>query len=260
MSSKVKASMPEAKYSQLVDDSDDISGLGEAVPEHIAIIMDGNHRWAKKRFLPGAAGHRAGAKLLRPIAEACVAQGVSSLTVFAFSTENWHRPSGEVNVLMDLMRYVMKNDIQDLHAKGVKLRIIGDRSRFAPDISAMMDDCEALTKDNTELNMSVAVNFGGRWDITMAAKALAEKVERGELVAADIDEEMLGSYLSLSEISEPDLLIRTGGDHRVSNFLLWDLAYTEMYFSDLFWPDFDAEQLMLALQEYASRQRRFGRR
>ena len=246
--------------SSTLDPSAELDTGVSAIPDHIAIIMDGNNRWAKKRFLPGAAGHRAGAKLLRPIAEACVDHGVTNLTVFAFSTENWHRPSGEVSVLMDLMRYVMKNDINDLHAKGVRLRIIGDRSRFAPDICAMMVQCENLTKHNTELNMSVAVNFGGRWDITMAAKALAQRVERGELSSADINEEMLASHLSLSEVGEPDLLIRTGGDHRVSNFLLWDLAYTEMYFTDLFWPEFDADQLRIAIDGYAVRQRRFGRR
>lgn len=246
--------------SSTLDPSAELDTGVSAIPDHIAIIMDGNNRWAKKRSLPGAAGHRAGAKLLRPIAEACVDHGVTNLTVFAFSTENWHRPSGEVSVLMDLMRYVMKNDINDLHAKGVRLRIIGDRSRFAPDIRAMMDQCENLTKDNTELNMSVAVNFGGRWDITMAAKALAQRVERGELSSADINEKMLATHLSLSEVGEPDLLIRTGGDHRVSNFLLWDLAYTEMYFTDLFWPEFDADQLKIAIDDYAVRQRRFGRR
>jgi len=246
--------------SSTLDPSAELDTGVSAIPDHIAIIMDGNNRWAKKRSLPGAAGHRAGAKLLRPIAEACVDHGVTNLTVFAFSTENWHRPSGEVSVLIDLMRYVMKNDINDLHAKGVRLRIIGDRSRFAPDIRAMMDQCETLTKDNTELNMSVAVNFGGRWDITMAAKALAQRVERGELSSADINEKMLATHLSLSEVGEPDLLIRTGGDHRVSNFLLWDLAYTEMYFTDLFWPEFDADQLKIAIDDYAVRQRRFGRR
>ena len=246
--------------SSTLDPSAELDTGVSAIPDHIAIIMDGNNRWAKKRSLPGAAGHRAGAKLLRPIAEACVDHGVTNLTVFAFSTENWHRPSGEVSVLMDLMRYVMKNDINDLHAKGVRLRIIGDRSRFAPDICAMMVQCENLTKDNTELNMSVAVNFGGRWDITMAAKALAQRVERGELSSADINEKMLATHLSLSEVGEPDLLIRTGGDHRVSNFLLWDLAYTEMYFTDLFWPEFDADQLKIAIDDYAVRQRRFGRR
>ncbi len=246
--------------SSTLDPSAELDTGVSAIPDHIAIIMDGNNRWAKKRSLPGAAGHRAGAKLLRPIAEACVDHGVTNLTVFAFSTENWHRPSGEVSVLIDLMRYVMKNDINDLHAKGVRLRIIGDRSRFAPDIRAMMDQCENLTKDNTELNMSVAVNFGGRWDITMAAKALAQRVERGELSSADINEKMLATHLSLSEVGEPDLLIRTGGDHRVSNFLLWDLAYTEMYFTDLFWPEFDADQLKIAIDNYAVRQRRFGRR
>jgi len=246
--------------SSTLDPSAELDTGVSAIPDHIAIIMDGNNRWAKKRSLPGAAGHRAGAKLLRPIAEACVDHGVTYLTVFAVSTENWHRPIGEVSVLMDLMRYVMKNDINDLHAKGVRLRIIGDRSRFAPDIRAMMDQCENLTKDNTELNMSVAVNFGGRWDITMAAKALAQRVERGELSSADINEKMLATHLSLSEVGEPDLLIRTGGDHRVSNFLLWDLAYTEMYFTDLFWPEFDADQLKIAIDDYAVRQRRFGRR
>jgi undecaprenyl diphosphate synthase len=246
--------------SSTLDPSAELDTGVSAIPDHIAIIMDGNNRWAKKRSLPGAAGHRAGAKLLRPIAEACVDHGVTNLTVFAFSTENWHRPSGEVSVLIDLMRYVMKNDINDLHAKGVRLRIIGDRSRFAPDIRAMMDQCENLTKDNTELNMSVAVNFGGRWDITMAAKALAQRVERGELSSADINEKMLATHLSLSEVGEPDLLIRTGGDHRLSNFLLWDLAYTEMYFTDLFWPEFDADQLKIAIDDYAVRQRRFGRR
>ena len=238
--------------------ADPISIVSPHPLKHVAIIMDGNNRWAKKRFLPGAAGHRAGAKLLRPIAEACVEHGVTNLTVFAFSTENWHRPSGEVSVLMDLMRYVMKNDINDLHAKGVRLRIIGDRSRFAPDICAMMTQCEGLTKDNTELNMSVAVNFGGRWDITMAAKALAEKVQRGELAADAISEEMLGAHLSLSEVSEPDLLIRTGGDHRVSNFLLWQIAYTEFYFLDIFWPDFGKTQLIEAIYDYQNRERRFG--
>ena len=252
--------MSSDNKSYTLDPSAELDTGVSAIPDHIAIIMDGNNRWAKKRSLPGAAGHRAGAKLLRPIAEACVDHGVTNLTVFAFSTENWHRPSGEVSVLIDLMRYVMKNDINDLHAKGVRLRIIGDRSRFAPDIRAMMDQCENLTKDNTELNMSVAVNFGGRWDITMAAKALAQRVERGELSSADINEKMLATHLSLSEVGEPDLLIRTGGDHRVSNFLLWDLAYTEMYFTDLFWPEFDADQLKIAIDDYAVRQRRFGRR
>ena len=259
MSSNTKSSTPDPGEKP-GDESGVVGGRSSSPPDHIAIIMDGNNRWAKKRLLPGTAGHRAGAKLLRPIAEACVEHGVTNLTVFAFSTENWHRPSGEVSVLMDLMRYVMKNDIEHLHAKGVRLRIIGDRSRFAPDICSMMTQCEDLTRNNTELNMSVAVNFGGRWDITMAAKALAEKVERGELTADAISEDMLGAHLSLSEVAEPDLLIRTGGDHRVSNFLLWDLAYTELYFTDLFWPEFDAEQLKIAIDEYAVRQRRFGGR
>ena len=189
------------------------------VPKHVGIIMDGNHRWAQKRHLPGAAGHRAGAKGVRKISEACVEQGIDTLTLFAFSTENWYRPEGEVNMLMDLMRYVMRTDLQDLHAQGVKLRIIGDRSRFASDIHAMMDESEQLTRQNTRLNLNVAVNYGGRWDIVEASKALARKVQNGELAPDDISEQTLQQQMSLGDLPEPDLLIRTGGDYRVSNFL-----------------------------------------
>jgi undecaprenyl diphosphate synthase len=256
----MKTNNPENKGSKPTDDHESPHYGRASAPNHIAIIMDGNHRWAKKRLLPSAAGHRAGAKLLRPIAEACVSQGVSSLTVFAFSSENWHRPDGEVNILLDLMRHVMETDIDDLHSQGVRLRIIGERSRFAPDIQAMMERCENLTCNNSKLNMTVAVNFGGRWDIVMAAKSLVAKVERGELAAADISEQVFAGELSLDEISEPDLLIRTGGDYRISNFLLWHLAYTEMYFSDVFWPDFDAQHLATAITEFGRRKRRFGKR
>lgn len=229
-------------------------------PEHVVIIMDGNHRWAKARHLPGAAGHRAGAKLLRPIAEACAEQGVKCLTVFAFSTENWHRPEAEVGLLLDLMRHVMRTEIDYLHQQGVRLRVIGDREQFAPDIQQMMADCEAMTAENTRLNLSVAVNFGGRWDIVNAARQLAQQVADGSLLPEGVNEEAFASALSLQDLSEPDLLIRTGGDHRISNFLLWDLAYTELYFTDLFWPDFDAIALRQALDTYAQSQRRFGRR
>ena len=230
------------------------------IPQHICIIMDGNHRWAKKRHLPGAAGHRAGAKVLRSVAESCADCGVNTLTLFAFSTENWQRPNGEVSVLMDLMRHVMRNDLDDLDARGVRLRVIGDRSRFAQDIQEQMTHCEERTKNNHKLNLNVAVNFGGRWDIVNAAQTLARQVARGELGVDDIDEAHFSEATSLAELPEPDLLIRTGGDHRISNFLLWDLAYTELYFTDLFWPDFDAQALQLALDEYANRTRRFGGR
>jgi len=241
------------------DDSEAIIAASE-LPQHIAIIMDGNHRWAKKRHLPGAAGHRAGAKRLREIAEACADLGVKNLTLFAFSTENWQRPSREVSLLMDLMRHVMQNDLQELNRREVRLRIIGDRGRFADDIKAQMAECEALTKDNTRLNLSVAVNFGGRWDIVEAARAVAAQVAAGTLQLDDIDEECFAAQTALGHIPNPDLLIRTGGDHRISNFLLWDLAYAELIFTEDYWPDFNARKLAEAVAEYASRIRRFGGR
>lgn len=230
------------------------------VPKHIAIIMDGNHRWAKKRHLPGAAGHRAGAKRLREIAEACADLGVENLTLFAFSTENWQRPTREVSLLMDLMRHVMENDLAELNRREVCLRVIGDRSRFAQDIQAKMAECEALTAANTKLNLSVAVNFGGRWDIVEAAKRMAKKVQTGELDPDQITEAEFSSHMALGQIPDPDLLIRTGGDHRISNFLLWDLAYAELFFTESYWPDFDAAHLKEAVQEFEHRVRRFGGR
>lgn len=222
--------------------------------------MDGNHRWAKRRHLPGAAGHRAGARRLREIAEAAADLGVANLTLFAFSTENWQRPDREVNLLMDLMRHVMENDLEELHKREVRLRVIGDRTRFAADIQAKMSECETLTAANENLNLAVAVNFGGRWDILQAAQHLARQVQCGELDPAAIDEEHFAQHTALAGLPDPDLLIRTGGDHRVSNFLLWDLAYTELYFTDTYWPDFDTACLQQAVSEYAQRQRRFGAR
>ena len=234
--------------------------LADARPEHVVIIMDGNHRWASARHLPGAAGHRAGAKRLRPIAEACAELGVKHLTVFAFSTENWYRPDAEVGLLMDLMRHVMRTEIDYLHDQGVRLRVIGEREQFAADIQEMMVSCESKTAENTRLNLSVAVNFGGRWDIVNAAKTLAQQVANGTLLPEEVNENAFASAMSLTDIPEPDLMIRTGGDHRISNFLLWDLAYTELYFTDIFWPDFDAAALQEAVATYAQRKRRFGRR
>ena len=234
--------------------------LADARPEHVVIIMDGNHRWASARHLPGAAGHRAGAKRLRPIAEACAELGVKHLTVFAFSTENWYRPDAEVGLLMDLMRHAMRTEIDYLHDQGVRLRVIGEREQFAADIQEMMVSCESKTAENTRLNLSVAVNFGGRWDIVNAAKTLAKQVANGTLLPEEVNENAFASAMSLTDIPEPDLMIRTGGDHRISNFLLWDLAYTELYFTDIFWPDFDAAALQEAVATYAQRKRRFGRR
>jgi len=230
------------------------------LPRHLAIIMDGNHRWAKARHLPGPAGHRAGARNVRPVAEACADTGVEVLTLFAFSTENWQRPKREVNLLMDLMRGLLDNDIDELNQREVQLRVIGDRERFAPDLRQKMTDAETLTRDNTRMRLNIAANFGGRWDIAEAARAIACDVREGTLRPEEIDETTFGRYLSLGDLPHPDMCIRTGGDYRISNFLLWDLAYTELYFTDLFWPEFNAAELTTALDWYSERQRRFGRR
>lgn len=230
------------------------------VPRHVAIIMDGNHRWAKRRRLPGAAGHRAGAKNVRPVAEACADAGVDILTLFAFSTENWQRPTREVRLLMDLMRNVLEHDIEELNERGVRLRIIGDRSRFEADLQMRMNRAEALTRRNERMTLNIAANFGGRWDIVRAARLLAEEVEQGRLTAAQVDEAAFRRHLSLGDLPAPDLCIRTGGDARISNFLLWDLAYTELYFTDAYWPAFSHGNLADALAWFGDRQRRFGRR
>ena len=244
-----------------IEEAPEAPEFGDAsVPSHVAIIMDGNYRWAKARRLPGAAGHRAGARRVRPIAETCADMGVSCLTLFAFSTENWGRPRREVNLLMDLMRNVLKNDVDELNERDVQLRVIGDRSRFDEDLQRSMEQAEALTSRNTRMRLNIAANFGGRWDITEAARALAEDVRAGRLDPADIDETRFTRYLSLGDLRQPDLCIRTGGDHRISNFLLWDLAYTELFFTDAFWPDFDQNRLTEAFSMFVERQRRFGRR
>jgi undecaprenyl diphosphate synthase len=249
--------------SQLADDRRDNPHLAETdplAPEHLAIIMDGNYRWAKARHLPGAAGHRAGARKVRPVAEACADAGIRCLTLFAFSTENWRRPTREVNLLMDLMRNVLENDIEELNQRQVRLRIIGDRSRFDADLQKRMRQAEERTADNERMQLNIAANFGGRWDITEAARRLAQEVACGRIDPAEIDENLFASYLSLGDLPAPDLCIRTGGDNRVSNFLLWDMAYTELFFTDAYWPDFDEQSLTEALSRYLSRQRRFGRR
>lgn len=241
-------------------DSQPATEMDDAVPSHVAIIMDGNHRWAKARTLPGAAGHRAGAKNVRPIAEACADRGVQYLTLFAFSTENWQRPRREVSLLMDLMRSVLKNDLDELHAREVRLRVIGDRSRFAADLQMQMNRAEALTRDNQRMTLNIAANYGGRWDILEATKRIAEQYKAGTLDLDQLDEVRFANYLSLGDLPPPDLCIRTGGDYRISNFLLWDFAYTELFFTELFWPAFDQVALQDALREYVERQRRFGRR
>ena len=229
------------------------------VPRHVAIIMDGNGRWARKRHLPRVAGHRVGLEAVRKTITACVEQGVEVLTLFAFSSENWRRPQEEVGLLMKLFMTALDNEVSKLHRNGVRLRVIGELTAFAPELQQRIADAEALTAGNTTLSLNIAANYGGRWDIAQAARSLAARVERGEMRSEEIDEELLRSQLSLADLPEPDLFIRTGGEQRISNFLLWQLAYTELYFTDLLWPAFDGAALQQALDSFAGRQRRFGR-
>ncbi len=220
--------------------------------------MDGNGRWAKQRNLPRIAGHRAGMEASRHIIQACGEKGITALTLFAFSSENWRRPQGEVGLLMDLFMSALQNEVEDLHRNKVRLRIIGTRTAFNPKLQKQMIEAERLTADNTGLELVVAANYGGRWDIVQAARQLAERVEAGTLQAAEVDADTLSAHLSLRDLPEPDLFIRTGGEQRISNFLLWQLAYTELYFTEVLWPDFDIHGLDLALDSFAKRQRRFG--
>ena len=227
-----------------------------AIPQHIAIIMDGNGRWAQQRYLPRVAGHRRGAETVRRTLMACQSRGVRHLTLFAFSSENWRRPPAEVALLMKLFRSSLEGEISRMHEAGVRFRVIGDTSRFDERLVRLIRESEALTAANTGLTLSIAANYGGRWDILQAMRALArEHPER----LADLQEADLQPYLALADAPEPDLFIRTGGEQRVSNFLLWQLAYTEYYFTDVLWPAFDAGELDRAIVSYQNRERRFGR-
>jgi undecaprenyl diphosphate synthase len=228
-------------------------------PRHIAIIMDGNGRWARGRGMPRPAGHREGVKAVRRVVEACRKQQIEALTLFAFSSENWRRPPTEVSLLMDLFISTLQKEVDSLHANGVQVRFIGDRAPFSAKLRQLMDKTELQTRDNPGLRLAIAVNYGGRWDIAQAAQRVAAQVQAGEIALADIDADLLGRQLSLADLPEPDLFIRTGGEQRISNFLLWQLAYTELYFTDILWPDFDERCLQDALAAFATRQRRFGR-
>ncbi len=227
-----------------------------SVPGHVAIIMDGNGRWARRRHRPRHAGHQAGVKSTRAVIEAAVRHGVHALTLFAFSSENWRRPPTEVSRLMELFVSTLGAEVQKLHENGVRLIFIGDRAAFSAKLQREMEKAMTLTADNTRLDLNVAVNYGGRWEIVNAARELARRVAAGELSPDAIDEEALAAYLA--DMPEPDLFIRTGGDQRLSNFLLWHLAYTELYFTDTLWPDFGAADFDAALAAYARRERRFG--
>lgn len=227
------------------------------VPRHVAIIMDGNNRWAKKRLLPGVAGHKAGVDAVRAVIEVCAEAGVEVLTLFAFSSENWQRPADEVSALMELFLVALRREVRKLDENGIRLRIIGDRTRFHPELQAAMREAEAATAGNTRFLLQVAANYGGQWDIVQAAQRLAREVQGGHLAADDISAELLQGCLVTGDQPLPDLCIRTGGEHRISNFLLWQLAYAELYFSDLFWPDFKRCSSPAAPDRCRSRTRRW---
>lgn len=228
------------------------------LPGHIAIIMDGNGRWAQQRRRPRVIGHRAGARAVNRTIDFCLDHGIGALTLFAFSSENWGRPQEEVDSLMKLFLGALDREVDELHRRGVRVRFIGDRSRFGASIVQRMHKAEQRTQGNSAMTLAIAASYGGRQDIALAARALAEQVAAGTLKPEQIDEELLGSHVALADLPPPDLFIRTGGDTRISNFLLWQLAYTELWFTDVLWPDFDAPILQQALDDYAGRERRFG--
>lgn len=230
------------------------------VPQHIAIVMDGNGRWAKKRSLPVASGHKAGVETLRAVLSACERNQVKALTLFAFSSENWSRPALEVKALMLLFSSYLDNEVEQLHQRDVRLRFIGRRDRFDKSLLKKIDYAEQKTRNNRSFTLSLAVDYGGRWDILQAAQSLARQIETGERKASDIDEQAFHQALSLSDLPNPDLLIRTSGEQRISNFMLWQLAYAELYFTDVLWPDFGEQELEQAIKCYQQRDRRFGSR
>ena len=228
------------------------------IPAHVAIIMDGNGRWAKSRGLPRIAGHHQGAEAVRRTLKAAAELGISYLTLFGFSSENWKRPAGEVEDLMGLLRRYIQGEIAELHESNVRVRVIGDRTALAPDIVTLIAGAEDRTKANTGLNLTVALSYGGRQEIVSAFQALGEEVKGGRLDPASVTEQLIGGYLATSDMPDPDLLIRTSGEQRLSNFLLWQCAYTELVFLDILWPDFGREHLVQALTEYGRRERRYG--
>jgi undecaprenyl diphosphate synthase len=225
------------------------------VPRHLAIILDGNGRWARSRMLPRIAGHRRGLEAVRATVQNCADRGVEYLTVFAFSSENWRRPAEEVALLMQLFQAALSSEVERMHRNGVRLKVVGDIRRFDPKIRSLVEQGERLTAENRRLTLTIAANYGGRWDILQALSRLAA----AGTLPAEITEEKLAPYLAMSYAPEPDLFIRTGGEQRISNFLLWQLAYSELYFTETLWPDFDAAALDLAIASYRSRERRFGR-
>src|SRR5690606_19169594 len=229
------------------------------LPRHVAVIMDGNGRWARRRALPRQAGHQAGIKPVRATVELCAELGIETLTLFAFSSENWRRPPDEVRGLMSLFVDALEREVAELDANGIRLRFIGDLSKLNPTLRDACEAAERRTRGNRRMNLVIAVAYGGRWDVVQAARRLAARAAAGTLDPAAIDEPLVAAELQMAEYPNVDLLIRTGGEQRISNFLLWDVAYAEVYFTDVLWPDFTAAELRRALEFYAQRQRRFGR-
>jgi undecaprenyl diphosphate synthase len=242
----------------MVDFTSSTLGVPEArrIPRHIAVIMDGNGRWAKQRFLPRMAGHRRGMEAVRGIVRACGERGVDYLTLFAFSSENWRRPPDEVSFLLQLFARALDQEVEKLHENGVRFKVIGDRSPFDPSLRRRISEAEALTANNARLTLTVAANYGGRWDLLQAVNRM---LKERPWPASGFSEGELAPYLALSHAPEPELLVRTGGEQRISNFALWHLAYSELYFTDTLWPDFDAAALDAAILSYQQRERRFGR-
>ena len=230
-----------------------------AVPCHVAVVMDGNGRWAAQRGLPRIAGHRRGVEAVKNLAPAFGRRGIPYLTLFAFSSENWQRPSTEVALLLELLAATLETETRLLREHDIRLRVIGDLSRFPQRLQRRVAESVALTRSHRALNLTIAINYGGRWDMTQACRALAGQVERAELAAGAVTPALIESQLCTRDLPEPDLFIRTGGEQRISNFLLWQLAYTELYFTDVYWPDFDEKHFDQALAGYARRQRRFGK-
>lgn len=229
-----------------------------SLPHHIAIVMDGNGRWAAARGEARPVGHRAGIEPVRKVIRECARLNIEALTLFAFSSENWRRPETEVAAIMGLFMEALDREVAELHANRVRVRIIGNRQRLSVRLQQRIAEAEALTADNDGLKLQVAVSYGGRWDVLEAAKRLAARAASGEIRVSDIDEDVFSAELQLSDLPDPDLFIRTGGDHRVSNFLLWNIAYAELYFTDVLWPDFNEAEFQLALEDFAQRERRFG--
>ena len=231
----------------------------QQIPKHIAIILDGNGRWAKQRHQPRFMGHRAGVKSVEKIVKHCVEKQILVLSLFAFSSENWRRPGKEVSLLMELFALVLKQQVKHLDKNNVRLKIIGDMSKFSSSLQKQITDAQSTTKNNTGLTLNIAANYGGHWDITRSVQELATKIQAGTLMPEQITADLIKTGLTTADLPDPDLFIRTGGEQRVSNFMLWQMAYTEFYFTNTLWPDFDADSLDLAIESFTHRERRFGK-